>query len=91
MAQSVLEHLGVQVDETARKASRAASVLADALEDGGGAARRVTKQGSHAAAELLAETKKRVQRHSIETVVGVFAAGIVAGSALRWMMKRRQF
>jgi hypothetical protein len=91
MAQSVLEHLGVQVDETARKASRAASVLADALEDGGEAARRVTKQGSHAAAELLAETKKRVQRHSIETVVGVFAAGIVAGSALRWMMKRRQF
>ena len=91
MAQSVLEHLGVQVDETARKASRAASVLADALEDGGEAARRVTKQGSHAAAELLAETKKRVQLHPIETVVAVFAAGIVAGSALRWMMKRRQF
>ena len=91
MAQSVLEHLGVQVDETARKASRAASVLADALEDGGEAARRVTKQGSHAAGELLAETKKRVQRHPIETVVAVFAAGIVAGSALRWMMKRRQF
>ena len=90
MAQSVLEHLGVQIDETARKASRAASAVADALEDGGGAARRLTKQGSHAAAELLAETKKRVQRHPIETVVAVFAAGIVAGSALRWMMKRRQ-
>ena len=57
MAQSVLEHLGVQIDETARKASRAASAVADAFEDGGGAARRVTKQGSHAAAELLAETR----------------------------------
>jgi len=79
MAQSVLEQVGVQIDETAHKASRAASVLADALEDGGGAARRVTKQGSHAAAELLAETKK-----------AVFAAGIMAGSAIRWMMKRRQ-
>ena len=32
MAQSVLEQMGVQIDETARKASRAASVLADALE-----------------------------------------------------------
>jgi ElaB/YqjD/DUF883 family membrane-anchored ribosome-binding protein len=90
MAQSVLEQMGVQIDETAHKASRAASVLADAIEDGGEAARRVTKQGSHAAAEILAETKKRVQRHPIETVVAVFAAGIVAGSALRWMMKRRQ-
>jgi ElaB/YqjD/DUF883 family membrane-anchored ribosome-binding protein len=90
MAQSVLEQVGVQIDETARKASRAASVLADAIEDGGEAARRVTKQGSHAAAELLAETKKRVQRHPIETVAAVFAAGIMAGSVIHWMMKRRQ-
>ena len=35
MAQSVLEQMGVQIDETARKASRAASAVADALEDGG--------------------------------------------------------
>ena len=90
MAQSVLEQVGVQIDETAHKASRAASVLAEALEDGGGAARRVAKQGSHAAAELLAETRKRVQQHPIETVAAVFAAGIMAGSVIRWMMKRRQ-
>ena len=90
MAQSVLEQVGVQIDETARKASRAAYVLADALEDGGGAARRVTKQGSHAAAELLAETRKRVQRHPIETVVAVFAAGVATGAMIRWMLKRRQ-
>ena len=57
MAQSVLEQMGVQIDESARKASRAASAVADALEDGGETARRVTKQGSHAAAELLADTK----------------------------------
>ena len=58
MAQSVLEHLGVQVDETARKASRAASAVANALEEGGDTARRVTKEGSHAAAELPADTTK---------------------------------
>jgi hypothetical protein len=90
MAQSVLEQVGVQIDETARKASRAASVLADVLEDGGGAARRVTKQGSHKAAELLAETRKRVQRHPIEIVAAVFAAGVAAGAVIRWMLKRRQ-
>jgi ElaB/YqjD/DUF883 family membrane-anchored ribosome-binding protein len=91
MAQSVLEQMGVQIDETARRASRAASAVADALEDGAGAARRVTKQGSHAAAELLANTKKRVQRHPFETIAAVFTAGILAGAAIRWMMKRRQF
>jgi ElaB/YqjD/DUF883 family membrane-anchored ribosome-binding protein len=90
MAQSVLEQMGVQIDETARKASRAASAVADALEDGGGAARRITKQGSHAAAELLADTRKRVQRHPIETVAAAFAAGIVAGAVIRWILKRRQ-
>jgi ElaB/YqjD/DUF883 family membrane-anchored ribosome-binding protein len=90
MAQSVSEQLDVQIDEIAGKASRAASAVADTLEDGGVAARRVAKLGKDAAAELLAETKKRVQRHPIETVAVVFAAGIVAGSAIRWMMKRRQ-
>ena len=90
MAQSVLEHLRVQIDETARKASRAASAVADALEDGGAAARRVAKQGKDAAAELLAETRKRVQRHPIEIVAAVFAVGIVAGAVIRWIVKRRQ-
>ena len=53
-------------------------------------ARRVTKEGSHAAAELLADTKKRVQRHPIEAIAAAFTAGVVAGSAIRWMIKRRQ-
>jgi len=90
MAQSVSEQLGVQIDETARKASRASSAVVDALEDGGVAVRRVAKQGNDAAAELLADTGKRVQRHPIETVAAAFAVGIVAGAAIRWMMKRRQ-
>ena len=90
MTQSVLEQVGVQIDETARKASRAASAVADALEEGGETARRVTKEGSHAAAELLADTRKRVQRHPIEAIAAAFTAGIVAGSAIRWMIKRRQ-
>ena len=90
MVQSVLEQMGVQIDETARKASRAASAVADALEEGGETARRVTKEGSHAAAELLADTKKRVQRHPIEAIAAAFTAGILAGSAIRWMIKRRQ-
>ena len=89
MTQSVLEQMGVQIDETARKASRAASAVADVLEDGGEAARRVAKHGSHAAAELLDDTRKRVQKHPLETVAAAFAAGIAAGAAITRMVRRR--
>jgi ElaB/YqjD/DUF883 family membrane-anchored ribosome-binding protein len=89
MAQSVLEQMGKQIDETARKASRAASAVADALEDGVGAAGRTAKHGAYVATEVLDDTKKRVRRHPIETVVAIFAAGIAVGAAIGLMMRRR--
>jgi ElaB/YqjD/DUF883 family membrane-anchored ribosome-binding protein len=90
MTQSVLEQMGVQIDEKAQRASRAVSAVADVLEDGGGAARRVTKQGSDAATELIDNTRRRVQRHPLETVAATFAAGIGTGAVIGWMMRRRQ-
>jgi hypothetical protein len=90
MAQSVLEQVGEQFDETVHKAARAGSAVAEAFEDGIGAARRAAKHGGQAAAELFDDTKRRVQRHPVETVVATFAAGIAAGAAISWLMKRRQ-
>ncbi len=89
MAQSVSERTGEQIAETARKASRATSAVADAIEDGVGAARRVARQGGDAAEELFDDTLKRLQRHPIETIVVTFAVGVTAGIAIGWMMKRR--
>ena len=90
MAQSVLEQVGEKAAEAAQKTSRAASAVADAVEDGLASARHAAKQGGYASAELLADTKKRVQRHPIEAIAAAFTAGIVAGSAIRWMLNRRQ-
>lgn len=90
MTHTLLEQMGAQIDETARKASRAASAVADVLEDGGEAARRVTKQGSDAATELIDDTRRRVQRHPLETVAATFAAGIGTGALIGWMMRHRQ-
>ena len=90
MTQSMFEQTGEQIADTAHKASRAASAVADALEDGAGAARRAVKQGFYAGAELLDDTRRRVQRHPIEAVVATFAAGIAAGTAIGWMARRRQ-
>jgi ElaB/YqjD/DUF883 family membrane-anchored ribosome-binding protein len=91
MSQSVLDQMGEQIDEATHKASRAASAVADALEDGVGAARRAARHGGDVAAEFLCETKKRVQHYPVETVAVTFAAGVVAGAALGWMMRRRQY
>jgi len=88
MEQSVFEHVGQQIDETTHKATRAASAVANALEDGVIAARRVARDGVDAATELLYNTKRRLQRHPLETVAVTFAAGIAAGTAIGWMMKR---
>jgi ElaB/YqjD/DUF883 family membrane-anchored ribosome-binding protein len=90
MTQSVLEQMGVQIDETAHKASRAACAVADALEDGGKAARCMTKKGSRAATELIDDTRKRVQRHPLKTVAATLVAGIGAGAVIGWTMRHKQ-
>jgi ElaB/YqjD/DUF883 family membrane-anchored ribosome-binding protein len=90
MKQSVLEQVGEQFDETKRKASRAASAVVDVFEDGVDAAKCAARHGGHVATELFDNTKRRVQRHPVETIVVTLAAGIAAGAAISWMMKRRQ-
>jgi hypothetical protein len=89
MAQSVLEHTTEYIADSARKASRATSAIADVIEDGVGVARRVAKQGGDAAEEFLDDTTKRLQRHPIETVVATFTIGVATGILIGWMMKRR--
>jgi ElaB/YqjD/DUF883 family membrane-anchored ribosome-binding protein len=89
MSQSVLDRTAEQVTESARRASRATSAVADAIEDGVGVARRAAKQGGDAAEEFLNDTTQRVQRHPALTVAATFAVGVAAGTMLGWMMKRR--
>ena len=89
MTQSVLERTGDQIAETARKASRATSAVADAFDDGVAAARRVAKQSGDAAEEFMDDTTKRLQRHPVETMVVTFAMGVAAGVVIGWMVKRK--
>jgi ElaB/YqjD/DUF883 family membrane-anchored ribosome-binding protein len=90
MAQSVLERAGEQIAESARKASRTTSAVADAIEDGVGAAKRVAKQGCDAAEEFFDDTTKRLQRHPTETVIASFAVGVAAGLLIGWTMRKRE-
>ena len=89
MSQSVMGRASEQLAETARTASRFTSAVADAVEDGIGAARRVAKQSGDAAEEFFDDTTKRMQRHPIETLVASLGAGIAIGILIGWVMKRR--
>ena len=79
------EHLA----ETARTASRMTSAMADAVEDGLGAAKRVVKQAGDAAEELFDDTTKRLQRHPVETAVSSLAVGICIGVVVGWLIGRK--
>lgn len=89
MTQSVLERASEQIAESARKVSRTTSAVADAIEDGVGAAKRVAKQGCDVAEEFFDDTTKRLQRHPTETVVASLAIGVVVGILIGWAIKRR--
>jgi ElaB/YqjD/DUF883 family membrane-anchored ribosome-binding protein len=89
MPQTVLERTGEHIAESARKASRVTSAVADAIEDGVGATRRVVRQGGDAAEEFFDDTTKRLQRHPIETVIASLAVGMSVGILIGRMLKRR--
>lgn len=89
MEQATFEHMCQQIDDTAYKATQAASALTEALENSVVAVRRAAKHGTEAAAEFLYDTRKRIQRKPFEAVAVTFAAGIIAGSAISWVARRR--
>ncbi len=74
--------------DTAKTASKFTAKVADAVEDGIGAAKRVVKNSGDAAEEFFDDTTKRLQRHPIETVVASFAAGLAVGVFIGWITTR---
>jgi hypothetical protein len=89
MSKTVVERTAEHIGESARRASRATSAIADAIDDGVGVVRRAAKQGGDAAEEILNDTTERLQRHLVLTVATTFAVGVTAGTLIGWMMKRR--
>jgi ElaB/YqjD/DUF883 family membrane-anchored ribosome-binding protein len=88
MSETVVGRAGEHIAETARTASRMTSAMADAVEEGLGAARRVAKQAGDTAEEFFDDTTKRLERHPVETVVGSVAVGIVIGIVIGWLISR---
>ena len=89
MSDTVVGRAGEQIAESARAASRMTSAMAEAVEEGFGAARRVAKQAGDAAEELFDDTTKRLQRHPVETIVGSMVVGVALGIVIGWLIARK--
>jgi hypothetical protein len=89
MSQTVLERTAEHIAETAHHASRATSAVADAIEDGAGAVRRVAKQGSDVAEQFLNQTTLGIEQHLVLTMATTFAVGFAIGTFIGWMKRSR--
>jgi F0F1-type ATP synthase assembly protein I len=85
----VMEKADEQVTESIRKITRAASAMAEAIDEGTDVIKHAIKRSGDVAEELLDDTTQRIKRHPVETMVATFALGVVVGGFLGWLVARR--
>ena len=86
---NVMEKADEQVTESIRRLSRAASAMAEAIDEGTDVIKHAIKRGGDVAEELLEDTTQRVKRHPVETMAATFALGVVVGGFVGWLVARR--
>jgi len=79
-----------EVDAPVREVSRVKSIFSDALEDSVHAATQALKRGRHAAEDLVEDAKHTVKQKPFQTVGIAFAAGILTGGLLSWLVLRHR-
>ena len=89
MAENILEKADEQVAESTRKLTRAASAMADAIDEGVGVIKHAVKRSGDVAEELMDDTTQRVKRHPMETMAATFTLGVIVGGIIGWMVSRR--
>jgi ElaB/YqjD/DUF883 family membrane-anchored ribosome-binding protein len=89
MSKSVLEQAEDHIVDPMHKVSRATTAVAEAIEDGIHAVRRVGKTGSDVAEEFIDDAKERVKRHPAGTIVAAFAVGLAFGGLLDALIRRK--
>jgi ElaB/YqjD/DUF883 family membrane-anchored ribosome-binding protein len=89
MPENTLERADAQVAESIHKLSRAASAMAEAIDENVNVIKRAVKRSSDAAEELVDDTTQRIKRHPVEATAATFALGLIVGGFLSWMFSRR--
>ena len=78
-----------EVNRNTHRMPHAVSAMADVIEDGIDAAKRVGKHTSDATEELMDDTVNRVKRHPVESLVTSFALGFILGGFVDWLTRRK--
>ena len=86
---NVLEKAEEHIVDPMHRVSRATTAMAEAIEDGIHAVRRVGKTGSDAAEEFIEDAKERVKRHPAGTIVTAFAIGFGLGGFIDALIRRK--
>jgi ElaB/YqjD/DUF883 family membrane-anchored ribosome-binding protein len=89
MAENSLEKADEQVAESMRKLTRAASAMADAIDEGVGVIKHAVKRSGDAAEEVMDDATQRVKRHPVEAIAATFTLGVLVGGIIGWMVSRR--
>jgi hypothetical protein len=63
--------------------------LGERFNDGVEFAKKIGKTGSDAAEELLNDTTLQIHRHPAESIFSAFAAGILLGGFVGWIIGRK--
>jgi F0F1-type ATP synthase assembly protein I len=89
VAKDIFEKADEQVAESIRRLTRATSAMAEAIDEGVGVIKHAVKKSGDVAEEVMDDTTQRVKRHPVESMAATFAAGILVGAMLGWMVSRR--
>ena len=82
MAKTFADQAGEHIGEAVRNVSQIGAAAVDAVQDGVNTAKRAVSDTRDAAEDFLDETKRRVKRQPIESVLLAAAIGIALGFVL---------
>jgi ElaB/YqjD/DUF883 family membrane-anchored ribosome-binding protein len=88
MQTEILEKTIEVRDQLGAEVKRVKEAVADAVEDGLGAARRAVKQGRRAAEDLVDDAECRVRRHPFSALGVTFGIGVGLGAAIGVLLSR---
>ena len=89
MSETVVGRTAEYIGESAGRASRVTSAVADAVQSGAGVVRRAAKKGGDAAEEFLSDATERMQHHLVVTVATHLQVGVTVGALIGWMMRQK--
>jgi len=87
--QANLKEVTAPVEDALRDVAKIKSMVSEAVEDGMKSAMKAVEQGRAVAEDAVVEARRRVHENPFQAMGVVFAAGVLTGSVLAWLISRR--